>query len=81
MKMKTHKIAFDSIIHFGQPCIAVSRNPVYCILELLKADIPFEEIIAKYYPDITVEEIKACVQYALDVVRSEEVHLAWVAAS
>ena len=79
--METHKIAFDPTIHFGQPCIAGTRIPVYCILELVKADIPFEEIIAKYYPDITVEEIKACVQYALDVVRSEEVHLAGVAAS
>ena len=79
--MKTRKIAIDPTRYFGQPCIAGTRIPVYCILELVKADIPFDEIIAKYYPDITVEDIKACVQYALDVVKSEEVHLAWVAAS
>jgi uncharacterized protein (DUF433 family) len=50
-------------------------------LELVQAGIPFDEIVAKYYPDITIDDIKACVQYAIDVIKSEEIHLAEVAAS
>jgi len=79
--MEIYKIAIDPTIHFGQPCIAGTRIPVYCILELVKANISFDEIIARYYPDINAEDIKACVQYAIDVVKSEEVHLSGVAAS
>jgi uncharacterized protein (DUF433 family) len=37
--------------------------------------IPFEEIVRKYYPDITVEDVKACVEYAVALVRAEEVHV------
>jgi uncharacterized protein (DUF433 family) len=70
------RIAIDTNIHFGQPCIAGTRIPVYCILELVQEGILFEEIVQKYYPDITVEDVKACVQYATALVKSEEVHLA-----
>lgn len=41
----------------------------------MQAGIIFEEIVANYYPDITIEDIKACVRYALDIVKTEEVHL------
>ncbi|MFQ6093474.1 MAG: DUF433 domain-containing protein [bacterium] len=71
-----NRIVIDQKIHFGQPCIAETRIPVYCILELVQADVPFDEIVAKYYPDITVEDVKACVQYATDLVKAEEIHSA-----
>lgn len=48
---------------------------VYCILELVQAGITFEEIIKNYYPDISFDDIKACIQYAVDIVKSEEVHI------
>jgi len=79
--LSTHRIIVHPNIHFGQPCIAGTRIPVYCILELVQAGIPFDEIITKYYPDVTIDDIKACVQYAIDLIKSEEVHLAEVAAS
>ncbi len=70
------RISVDTTVHFGQPCVAGTRIPVYCVLELVQEGIPFEEIVQKYYPDITVEDVKACVQYATALVKTEEVHLA-----
>jgi uncharacterized protein (DUF433 family) len=76
--MATYRITVDPTVHFGQPCIAGTRIPVYCVLELVQAGIPFDEIVANYYPDITIEDVKACVQYAMDLIKSEEIHLARV---
>jgi len=45
------------------------------VLELVQAGIPFEEIVTKYYPDITIEDIKACVEYAVELVKAEEIHI------
>jgi len=69
------RIMVDPNIHFGQPTVAGTRIPVYCVLELVEADVPFAEIKAKYYPDLALEDIKACVQYAKDLVKSEEIHI------
>ncbi len=69
------RISIDNDVHFGQPCITGTRIPVYCILELIEAGISFETIVEKYYPNITIEDIKACVQYAMNVIKAEEVHI------
>lgn len=63
------RIVIDPKIHFGKPCIAGTRIPIENILELIQENIPFDEIIAKYYPDLNVEDIKACARYAPDSVR------------
>lgn len=68
------RIAIDTNVHFGLPCIAGTRIPVYCILELVQEGISFDEIVQRYYPDITVEDVKACVEYATALVKAEEVH-------
>jgi uncharacterized protein (DUF433 family) len=72
--MKT-RIEVDPEVHFGKPCVAGTRIPVQNVLELLKEQIPFETIIHDYYPALTPEDIKACVQYAIDVVQTEDVVL------
>jgi uncharacterized protein (DUF433 family) len=61
--------------HFGKPCVAGTRILVEQVLELIQEGIPFPDIIAHYYPDLTIEDIKACAFYARDLVRSEEIHL------
>jgi len=71
-----NRIVVDTGVHFGQPCITGTRIPVYCILELVEEGIPFQEIVSKYYPDITAEDVRACIEYAIDLVKSEEVHVA-----
>lgn len=73
-KAYKERIVIDPEIHFGKPCIAGTRVPVEDVLELVQENIPFSEIIEKYYPDLEIEDIKACVRYATDLARSEEIH-------
>lgn len=74
--MEAPRIAVSNGVHFGQPCVAGTRIPVYCVLELIEAGISFPQIVTDYYPDLTEDDVRACVRYALDIVRNEEVHLA-----
>jgi uncharacterized protein (DUF433 family) len=69
------RITIDPKIHFGKPCIAGTRVAVENVLELIQENIPFNEIIDKYYPDLEIEDIKACARYATELVRSEEIHV------
>lgn len=69
------RISVNSGVHFGKPCITGTRIPVRDILELVREGVPFQEIIRDYYPDIESEDIQACVQYAIDVIHSEDVHI------
>jgi uncharacterized protein (DUF433 family) len=63
-------------VHFGKPCVAGTRITVQSVLELINEGLTFEAIIRDYYPDLTIEDVRACVQYAIAVVSAEEVHLA-----
>ncbi len=69
------RIVVNSTIHFGKPCIAGTRITVQDVLELVDEGLSFEEIIRDYYPALTIEDIRACVQYAIALVASEEIHL------
>lgn len=71
-----NRIAVSPDIHFGKPCVVGTRIPVQNVLELVREGIPFTEIIAEYYPDLETEDIRACVQYAIDVLALEDLHLA-----
>ena len=71
-----YRIAVHPEIHFGQPCVAGTRIPVHAVLELIREGISFDQIIQDYYPDLESEDVRACVQYAIDAVVLEEIHLA-----
>lgn len=71
-----NRIQVDAAIHFGKPCIAGTRIPVQAVLELVRDGIPPAQIIRDFYPDLSTEDIKATVQYAIDVVGAEEINLA-----
>lgn len=43
------------------------------MLELIQEGILFSEIVEKYYPDLEIEDVKACARYATELVRSEEI--------
>ena len=70
------RIAINPNIHFGKPCVAGTRIPVQNVLELVRDGIPFDRIIQDYYPDLSMEDIRASIQYAIDVVTAEEIHIA-----
>ena len=69
-------ITVNPRIHFGKPCMAGTRIPVQSVLELVREGLAFAEIIRDYYPDLNPEDIRACIQYAIDVVTVEDIHLA-----
>lgn len=75
------RIVIDSRVHFGKPCIAGTRIPVENVLELLQENISFKEIIENYYTDLEEEDIRSCLRYAADLVRSEEIHVGILNAS
>lgn len=70
------RITVNPQVHFGKPCVAGTRIPVQDVLELIREGLSFADIIRDYYPDLQPVDIQACVQYAIDVVAAEEIHLA-----
>jgi uncharacterized protein (DUF433 family) len=58
------RIKVNPNIHFGKPCVAGTRILVLSVLELVSEGLSFEEIIQDYYPDLQIEDIRACVQCA-----------------
>ena len=71
-----NRIEVQPQIHFGRPCVAGTRIPVVeAVLELVREGIPFEAIVRDYYPDLHLEDIKACVQFAIDVLQSADIHV------
>ena len=69
------RIEVNPEIHFGKPCIAGTRIPVQSVLELVREGLSFTEIIQDYYTELQIEDIQACIEYAIDVVASEEIHI------
>jgi uncharacterized protein (DUF433 family) len=66
------RIVVDPKICHGQPCIKGTRILVHTILELLEAGLTTEQIISEYYPQLTVEDIAACLHYAALLIRNSE---------
>jgi uncharacterized protein (DUF433 family) len=69
------RIVIDLKVHFGKPCVAGARIPVEEVLGLVQEGISFQEIVEKYYPDLEIEDVKACAWYAAKIVRAEEIHV------
>jgi uncharacterized protein (DUF433 family) len=70
------RIVVNPKIHFGKPCVAGTRITVQNVLELIREGLSFAEIIQGHYPDLKTEDIQACIQYAIDVVIAEDIHIA-----
>jgi uncharacterized protein (DUF433 family) len=50
---------------FGKPCVRETRITVYDVLGWLAAGMSYEEIINDF-PELTLNDIKACLAYAAD---------------
>jgi uncharacterized protein (DUF433 family) len=68
------RISVHPNIHFGKPCVAGTRIPVQDVLELVKEGIPFDKIVQDYYPDLQIDDIRACIEYAMAVMMAEDLH-------
>lgn len=71
----TDRISVNPNIHFGKPCVAGTRITVQNVLELVREGLSFQQIIRDYYPDLQVEDVRACVQYAIEVLAVEDLHI------
>jgi len=67
------RISVSPQVHFGKPCVAGTRISVQSVLELVREGLSFSQIIQDYYPDLEPEDIRACIQYAIDVVAVEDI--------
>jgi uncharacterized protein (DUF433 family) len=69
------RIAIDPKIHFGKPCVVGTRITVQNVLELVNEGLTFRKIIDDYYPNLTVEDIQACLKYAIALVAAEDIDI------
>ena len=58
-------ITIDPDKRGGKPCVRGLRITVYEVLEYLASDMTEEEILADF-PDLTHEDLKACIAFAAD---------------
>jgi uncharacterized protein (DUF433 family) len=65
MKHYTEIISIDPEIRFGRPCIKGTRISVYDVLGWLANGMTIPEIIEDF-PQLTDEQIKACLAFAAD---------------
>lgn len=70
------RIEVDPHICHGKPRIAGTRIMVEQVLDLLAAGVPIEEIISEeYFPDLSCEDVLACVAFANQLLKGEEIHV------
>jgi len=54
----------------GKPVIAGTRIRVYAVLNLLAGGFSLEQVL-KEYPDLTIEDVQACLAYAARLAEEE----------
>lgn len=67
-------IQVDPKVAFGKPVVAGTRIPVYMVLELIEAGYTPKQIVANYYPTLTEEDVRACIHYATELAKNEEIY-------
>ena len=58
-------ITIDPNKRAGKPCVRGLRITVYEVLEYLASDMTEEEILSDF-PDLTRDDLKACIAFAAD---------------
>ena len=57
------RISVRPDICHGKPCVTGTRIQVAQVLDLVGAGKSFREIIADYFPDLTEDDIRACLAF------------------
>jgi len=66
------RIRVDPKVLVGKPVIAGTRISVELIIDLLASGWPNEQILENY-PGLSVEDIRACLSYAGELLHEEKV--------
>ncbi|MBI3679507.1 MAG: DUF433 domain-containing protein [Acidobacteria bacterium] len=69
------RISVRPDICHGKPCIQGTRIQVSQVLDLIAAGKTFGEITSDYFPDLTEDDIRACLEFARDLVENEDIHV------
>ena len=72
MQKLEDRISVDPKVCHGQPCIKGTRIMVYLVLELLESGLGPDQILKEYYPQLTKEDVEACLHYAARLIRDAE---------
>jgi uncharacterized protein (DUF433 family) len=65
------RITVDPAVLVGKPVVRGTRLAVGLVLDLIAHSWAFDEILANY-PGLRIEDIRACVAYAKDVLSPED---------
>jgi len=57
------RISVDPTVRSGKPCIKGTRITVYDVLEYLAGGMSESEILADF-PDLTADDVRACLAFA-----------------
>ena len=68
------RISVNPEICFGKPCIRGHRIWVSLILDLLASGLSYEDVLAEY-PQLSREDILACVAYGAEMSRERFVEI------
>lgn len=69
------RISIEPNVCGGKACIRGHRIWVSLVLDLMASGLTPEEILQDY-PQLVVEDIRACVAYASEMTRERTVHVA-----
>ena len=73
------RITVDPQVCFGKPCIRGHRIWVSLILDFLADGMTVEEILVDY-PDLTADDIRACIAYGAEMARERYVDVSGASA-
>ena len=73
------RIEVDEGVAAGKPIIRGTRLTVEFVIDLLAQGWRYTDIL-NYYPDLTLDDIRACLTYASAVIRSDKPRVAVVEA-
>jgi uncharacterized protein (DUF433 family) len=71
LEYKNH-ITIESGVRSGKPCIKGTRITVYDVLSYLASGMRYEEIISDF-PQLTMDDIYACLAYSADEAKKHYV--------
>jgi len=75
MRWQEH-IQVNPRVAFGKPVVAGTRIPVYMVLELVEAGHTPRQIVTEFYPTLTEDDVRACIRYATELAKNEEIYFA-----
>jgi uncharacterized protein (DUF433 family) len=68
------RISVDPAVCFGKPCVRGHRIWVSLILDLLASGMAVEDVLAEY-PQLSREDILACIAYGAEMSRERFVEV------